>query len=254
MARHNIGWARFLELFLAGLSCQNNYADDCDNPAIVDLYSSPLEYRFQKYPSSMLYRDGEDEDGIPFPPIQYGRKAPTLASVLIGSGTTAEHRLTLRVRCRKCDTCLEHRRKMWIARIIDEWGRATRTVFTTYTVRPAVRLDYAERAAAKGISIPALMGEEFTKYNKRIRKTRAVRFFQVYEYHADGFPHIHCLYHQYYGQEFPIREFRTSWRDGFTDARLGNPDTDPQYLAKYLVKGNNCGMRLRASQKYGRLE
>ena len=43
------------------------------------------------------------------------------------------------VRCRKCDGCLAHKARLWIARGVDEIKASTRTWFGTLTVRPEDR-------------------------------------------------------------------------------------------------------------------
>lgn len=169
-------------------------------------------------------------------------------------------------RCRKCDGCLAHRRRLWTARAVDEIGVSQRTWFGTLTVAPEQRLRMSWTAERKllrrggsglsSLSGPDLyrclageLGSELTKYLKRLRKKGPLRYFAVFEAHKDGFPHVHLLLHE---QEYEHRkrDLQDQWRIGFSHFKL--TDREPAaavYVAKYLSK--DALTRVRASQSYG---
>jgi len=170
-------------------------------------------------------------------------------------------------RCRRCDNCLQHRRRLWTARAIDECMLAPRNWFGTLTVRPMdrVRFTYAAQlrnSRQQGDSWDSYSAEdqfrriadevatEMTLFLKRVRKNQSFRYLLVTEAHADGFPHFHMLVHE--GAE-PLRKRQLdfAWRVGFSQWRL-LPDADPKgafYACKYLSK--SALTRVRASQRYG---
>jgi len=172
------------------------------------------------------------------------------------------------VACRKCDGCLRHRARLWTARAVDEITMSDRTWFGTLTVRPSERFRLgliAEkrflRASSENLNevsdadryryLCAILGEECTKWLKRVRKQSGTccRYLLVFERHKDGFPHCHLLLHE---QGAPITKsvIRMQWHLGFTQVKL--VDDGPSaafYVAKYLAK--EATGRLRASQRYG---
>lgn len=173
-------------------------------------------------------------------------------------------------RCRKCAACLAHRRRLWATRARDELRAASRSWFATLTVRPEIRfmaaLEAATRAEAAGhgdwrrISaetkfeyLVQVLGEEVTRYWKRLRKSAGVplRYLLVAEAHKDGFPHFHMLIHE---EALPTtkRALESAWRYGFSQFRLvdGNDPRSAWYVSKYLAK--DARTRVRASRRYGR--
>lgn len=172
-------------------------------------------------------------------------------------------------RCRKCQACLDHRRRLWTARAIDECAVSTRSWFGTLTVAPEHRVRFMYSAQLRnsrgcGDSWDTLdtseqfrkIADEFrpelTNFLKRVRKNSGTsfRYLLVTEVHEDGFPHFHMLLHE--GEE-PVRKrvLDAGWRVGFSQFRL-LPDADPRgarYACKYLSK--SALTRVRASQRYG---
>ena len=179
------------------------------------------------------------------------------------------HYLDLPVRCRQCENCLNHRRRLWTARAIDECALAHRNWFGTLTIRPEdrVRLLYGaqlrnERATGDSWGatpdadryryLCAQLLPDVTKFLKRVRKNSGTsfRYLLVTEAHEDGFPHLHMILHE---SEGSVRKnvLEAAWRSGFSHWRLLR-DGDPKgayYACKYLSK--SALTRIRASQRYG---
>lgn len=189
--------------------------------------------------------------------------------VLVGLGIEPDRSVVgyAHVRCRKCDKCLEHRRRLWTARSIAEMRCSTRTWFGTLTVGPEHRvraLYLAQLKARRGEvdwtsldekerfgRVCAVLQPEVTRYLKRVRKNAKARFryLLVTEAHKDGFPHFHVLLHEW---NDPVRKvvLDGAWKLGFSQWRLS--DRDPKqvtYVCKYLAK--SALARIRASQEYG---
>ena len=177
--------------------------------------------------------------------------------------------LDMYVRCRQCENCLKHRRRLWTARAIDECSLSSRNWFGTLTIRPEDRvrylygaqLDYERAALASWEATPeteryrylcARIHPDVTKFLKRVRKNAdtGFRYLLVTEAHADGFPHLHMILHE---SEGSVRKnvLEAAWRSGFSHLRLLR-DGDPKgayYACKYLSK--SALTRVRASQRYG---
>lgn len=175
-------------------------------------------------------------------------------------------------RCRKCDMCLAHRRRLWTARAIDEIKASNRTWFGTLTVNPYERFIYGLNAAMRGERaghgnwqsmspenqfpfLVAVISEDITKWLKRVRKASGapLRYLLVSEAHKDGFPHFHILLHE---PDRPVRKslLEEQWRAGFSHWRLVKRE-DPRsayYACKYLAK--DARTRVRGSIRYGRAQ
>ncbi len=172
----------------------------------------------------------------------------------------------IEARCRKCDGCLRHRRRLWTARAVDEIDISQRTWFGTLTVAPEHRLRILWEAERKhlrrgGESLSSLshaetfrlaadeLGKEVTRWLKRLRKSGPLRYLLVFEAHKDGFPHVHLLIHE---QEYMHRKaaLEAQWRIGFSHWRLVEREPSAAiYVCKYLAK--DALARVRASQSYG---
>ena len=172
-------------------------------------------------------------------------------------------------RCRKCDMCLKHRRRLWTARAVDELRASSRTWFGTLTINPWERFQYVLQAATlakraghgewrcletstKFRFLVQAIGPDITKWLKRVRRQSGVplRYLLVSEAHKDGFPHFHLLLHE---QSGPIRKasLEKEWRAGFSHWRLVETH-DPRsayYACKYLSK--DAQTRIRGSVRYG---
>ena len=179
------------------------------------------------------------------------------------------HYLDLPVRCRQCENCLKHRRRLWTARAIDECALSHRNWFGTLTIRPEDRVRYLytaqlrnERATGDSWGATEYPDQyrylcmailpHVTKFLKRVRKNAGTpfRYLLVTEAHEDGFPHLHMILHE---SEGSVRKtvLEAAWRSGFSHWRL-LPDGDPKgayYACKYLSK--SALTRIRASQRYG---
>lgn len=177
--------------------------------------------------------------------------------------------LTLFSRCRKCPECLEHRRRLWTARAVDEIKAAQRTWFGTLTVSPdnrfrimlqaererlrAGRETYGQLEASEQFRLFAgALNRDVTKFLKRCRAIAPghLRYLLVMEAHKDGFPHAHILIHEV-GEPITKRRLEDQWRLGFSHWRLvGDSPQAATYVCKYLNK--SALTRVRASQRYGR--
>lgn len=179
------------------------------------------------------------------------------------------HYLDMPVRCRQCENCLKHRRRLWTARAIDECALAHRNWFGTLTIRPEDRVRYLydaqlrnERATGDSWGATSYADQyrylcmailpDVTKFLKRVRKNAGTpfRYLLVTEAHEDGFPHLHMILHE---SEGSVRKsvLEAAWRSGFSHWRLLR-DGDPKgayYACKYLSK--SALTRIRASQRYG---
>lgn len=170
----------------------------------------------------------------------------------------------MQARCRKCDGCLAHRRRLWTARAVHEIDVAGRTWFGTLTVAPANRLRFqylAERACGvshiealdaseRFAALSAQLGKEATRFMKRLRKqVGPFRYLLVTEAHKSGDPHLHMLLHEF-GQPIRKAAIESHWNVGFSQWKLVEQDRRAAvYVCKYLAK--DALTRVRASQRYG---
>lgn len=177
----------------------------------------------------------------------------------------------LSVRCRKCSACLKQRAKVWATRGQLELLAARRSWFGTLTVSPQERFRARLRADAacdkRGVRFLSLSDSEqfaeiakilrgdFQLYLKRVRKaSRArIRYLMTTEAHADGFPHLHLLLHEYEGATTK-RLLEEQWPLGLSHWRLvdAHDHKVPWYVAKYLTK--SILAKPIASLRYGRPE
>jgi len=181
----------------------------------------------------------------------------------------------MKVRCRRCDKCMEHRRSMWAARAMVELAAAERNWFGTLTLSPAsqdrflwqaqqrFRLSGGDPRIRHFADLPherqfqwrvKVIGGEITKYLKRLRKESGARFryLLVTEAHKSGLPHFHMLLHENNGS-VRKRTLDGQWGSlGFTNWRLvdGSPKV-AFYVSKYLSK--SALTRIRGSTGYGRI-
>jgi len=199
--------------------------------------------------------------------------APVIISAIgLPSGILEAHKgplpLEMSARCRKCEGCLEHRRRLWTARALEETNVARRTWFGTLTVRPEdrfrLKLKAEIRARKRGWEPLAEMApsdafkkvvdehnREITLFFKRLRKESGapLRYLLVTEKHKSGDPHFHCLVHE---ASVPVRKelLERQWPLGFSSWRLVRDAKSAFYVCKYLSKDNET--RVRASVRYGR--
>lgn len=174
----------------------------------------------------------------------------------------------LEARCRKCEGCLAHRRRLWTARAVDEIKWSNRTWFGTLTVSPDYRWLLKGKAEQRCLqrcrepfsklspseqymAIAEHLSKECTDWLKRVRKSAGVplRYLLVFEAHKDGFPHVHILIHE---PALPVRKalLESKWRYGFSQFRLVDQDQRAAvYVCKYLAK--DALTRVRASVRYG---
>lgn len=173
---------------------------------------------------------------------------------------------TVEVRCRKCETCLMHRRRHWTARAISETRSSLRTWFGTLTLRPD-RATWAHMSALKRLAdaehrdappqrvfeeTAKSVGPELQRFLKRCRKLSSahLRYLLVCEAHQSGLPHWHMLLHEHQGS-ISKRSLEACWRFGFSQWRLVDVE-DPRaagYVCKYISKETTLAPR--ASIRYG---
>lgn len=185
--------------------------------------------------------------------------------VLHGLGLEPDRKVSqmITVRCRKCEQCLAHRRRLWTARGIHECRVSSRTWFGTLTLHPdralqslcAARLRMEQRQSEPSDENlfkerVRFISPEITKFLKRVRKTARFRYLLVTEAHQSGVPHWHLLVHEQ-GNEISKRELERCWKYGFSHWRLVDV-FDPKaagYACKYLSK--TLSTRVRGSDNYG---
>ena len=186
--------------------------------------------------------------------------------------------LKLYGRCRNCPNCLEHRKRLWIARARAEVERTPgRVWFATVTCKPQVREFLGEGARYLALRdrrkpgaltpeeqrryLARVMYREVQLFLKRLRKgfgkklPGRFRYLCVIEPHKDGHPHAHFLFHETEPYCLQERAFRHHWRrNGFAQAELARGGGGVEaYLAKlgdYITK--DASMFVRASTYYGR--
>ena len=175
----------------------------------------------------------------------------------------------IEARCRKCEGCLLHRRRLWTARAIDELKASQRSWFGTLTLSPEsqwrMRLATDRRIRRRRGELlqqlePAeqfketvdTINREITLFLKRVRKQAGVplRYLLVSEAHASGDPHFHIILHE---PSSPVRKslLEKQWRLGFSHWRLVDTldSRSAYYACKYLSK--DAQTRVRASVRYG---
>lgn len=169
-----------------------------------------------------------------------------------GPATTTGY---IEVRCRKCANCLKARARMWAARAKAEVLAARRSWFGTLTLRPEerwrVRVEADNACHKRSVrwcdlnhdeqfsEMARVLRRDYQLFVKRVRKASAarVRYLMTTEAHADGFPHLHLLLHEYEGATTK-RLLEQQWPHGISHWRLVDPtDTRaPYYVTKYLTK------------------
>lgn len=171
----------------------------------------------------------------------------------------------LQSRCRQCEPCFAHRRRLWTARAVDEISVSNRTWFGTLTVEPHRRFQLEVEAetrlrvcnetlsdltpSERYRTIANHLGKEVTRWLKRLRKTGSFRYLLVFEAHKDGYPHCHILLHET-AQPLRKKDLEAQWKYGFSNWRLVNSDRRAAvYVCKYLNKSSLT--RVRGSQHYG---
>jgi len=158
--------------------------------------------------------------------------------------------LDIETPCRKCQTCLENRRRLWRRRAVQEIVQSNRTWMGTLTISPHQRFMFSLQAGSRDYHASiGIIGKEMTKYYKRLRKADyKFRYLQVAEAHKDGYPHIHVLIHEV-SSPIPKSRLQSELPHGFTNFKLVKDQSAAYYVAKYLAK--DARTRIRASQQYG---
>jgi len=158
--------------------------------------------------------------------------------------------LQMETPCRKCEKCLENRRRLWRGRMQQELGASFRTWFGTLTINPHHRFIFSVRAGSRDYHASHReISKEVTKYFKRLRKAGyKFRYVVVAEAHKDGYPHLHMLVHEV-SAPIPKKRLQDEWPYGFTTFKLVNDRAATFYVAKYLAK--DARTRIRASLHYG---
>lgn len=142
------------------------------------------------------------------------------------------------VRCRRCDGCLEARRREWVARMVREGTRWPRKWFVTLTHRPGVALCYSD------------VQTWLKRLRKRCRGVR-LRFVCTAEQGSlHGRLHYHVLLYSTVSVRW--RDLCETWKSGYSTAKLvKDPKGAFRYVAKYLAKAHG---KVRASLGFGKGE
>lgn len=184
--------------------------------------------------------------------------------------TSVALKVTVWVRCRKCEHCRKARSRMWAARAIAETEASVRTWFCTLTLSPAAlqhhRMIARREAFSRSTDYDAFsesekfkaevsaIGPELQKWLKRVRKRtgKGMRFMLVAEQHQTGAPHFHALVHESSSAAIKYRDL-DHWPLGVV--RQFKLITDKRavfYVCKYVAK--EVSARVRASTGYGSKE
>lgn len=252
--------------FLSG-SDHADFAGDCLRPVFIPLTGMNDSRIAQSIAIGEALKD--EPPFVDYHPIigfHYVENLRAVEGVEVNVNNPPLH-VDIAVRCRKCETCLKARAAMWRIRALTETKRAVRTWFGTLTFSPHERflmMSSARLRLAAGstdydkltdneqfLELHRTIGPELTKWMKRVRKNSGstLRFLLVAEAHKDGFPHYHCLVHEYAGV-VRHKVLSTTWRHGFTQWKLVEDDRQAAYVCKYLSKSSLA--RVRASKDYGR--
>lgn len=175
--------------------------------------------------------------------------------------------LEMRVRCRRCPSCLDWRRKMWAARSVCEMvGRKTWMGTLTLDAVSLYKAECAARLWLDGRGVPDPSPSEWTdavsrqvvpdiqRYFKRVRKNSGARLRLVYVPELGSRTrrlHYHALVTCIEGGL--LKRHLLGWPLGFTKWKLVKDESKAAfYVAKYI--GKDAVGRLRASLRYGRSE
>lgn len=219
-----------------------------------------VQHVLERFPGAEIVSENLD-------PVAYGQKGWN-RRITVRPG--AAHTITLRmeVMCRKCENCLERKRRQWAARALAETRTATRTWLVTLTLSPTAHYTMWSRATAhlakNGIAIESLphseqfaerhsqISRELTLWLKRVRKESKTKFryLLVCEAHASGLPHYHALVHEVAPQDrVTKRTLQAQWYLGFSQVKLVTSPVAATYVCKYLAKSTLA--KVRASVRYG---
>lgn len=223
-------------------------AGDCENPQHVS-----HEGRHMRRPCSPY--------GVMKSGKLYQRANSTYIRRVAHDLSNAPMWLDMTVRCRKCEPCLAHRRRLWQARIITEIMASQRTWFGTLTLRPEEH--YLSECRSPGdlsvlseqqktLALHKANGDLLTRYIKRVRASSKgqLRLCLVMEPHKSGLPHYHALVHEPNHGEVLKSTLQRHWPHGHSSWKLvSDQKRGSWYVAKYLSK--TVGARVRASKNYG---
>lgn len=234
----------------------------------VDAMSSET---FERLGSRRGVWDVSRDCETPVPVVMHSRATGSIRRALHG-GQVHGMELTLLTPCRRCQTCLRKKARLWRDRALAEIHASPRTWFGTLTLRPDVHVwidrlaatrcaNFWERTERQKFGARAeVVGIETTKFLKRVRKNAGAqyRYLLVVETH-DGpetseayrmWPHMHMLVHEVPGEpQITKRVLERAWHHGFSQWRLTRDDEAAWYVSKYLTKASE--ERTRASLGYG---
>lgn len=159
------------------------------------------------------------------------------------------------LRCRKCDRCVNWRRRRLCRQSEAEASVGGRCWFVTLTFNKKERKKYQGLYEFRKGALKHL-----TLFMKRLRKASRgrLRFISVLEAHADGSPHLHMILIEPPGQEaIGERAIKRAWymphRLGFAEAKLIGASHEDRskairYVTKYITK---AAFSVRHSTKWG---
>lgn len=172
------------------------------------------------------------------------------------------HLLTLKVRCRKCPSCLRLKAAEWAYRAAHEMRRSPRTWLCSFTYTPHHHFYCGLRASEQGKTRDWQVARDVALFFKRVRTNfkQPIAHMYVLEKHKSGLPHAHALIHERSLRGLRKVELHSAWNYGFSSFKLVEQpmDGDPiqhyrrvsRYVVKYLQKQHDA--RVRASLHYGR--
>ena len=199
---------------------------------------------------------------------------PTIEPHQYDGSKLPHFRLQARVRCRKCNNCLESKRTHWSIRASTEYRKAQSTVAYVLTYRPQIHVlhyykmisdlrkrgvDYAKLTTPeKWYEKSRFYNRDLTLTLKRLRFSypeHPFRYLATIEPHQSGHPHWHLMMH--YPTEFELsrEQIADKWGLGFVlppERPRHTGSAFARYMTKYIQK--HYQVRIRASEGYGKAE
>lgn len=210
-----------------------DFSGDCEEPAKVTKVGLGPQFRSKKFDKVVrLYQPGNED--------------------AFENGTLTAY---MSVRCRRCDRCVNWRRRRLCRQTEAEAAVGGRCWFVTLTFNKKERKKYESLQEFRKGALRHL-----TLFMKRLRKASKgrLRFISVLEAHSDGSPHLHMILIEPEGQKvIGERAIKTAWymphRLGFAEAKLIGTSAEDRtrairYVTKYITK---AAFSVRHSTKWG---
>lgn len=172
--------------------------------------------------------------------------------------------------CRKCETCLDIRRRFWRNRCLAEIefteSQRRRSWFLTLTIAPVHLAGMLSEAGPDPAKLPGVVHKHVVRYVKRLRKGGArykgdtkwpkerFRYVAIFERGDEtDRPHVHMFVHEMGPRPIGNRHLKAAWRS-HVDCDL--VDASRPGVARYVTEyiGKTLGARPYASLRYGQPE